>query len=349
MPKKRTQLIIALAAIFVAVLAAVVAYTGISARVSPVSVVEAATQVPPMTRISASDLTVVSVPKGQLTSAQYLAGSLAGALVGHYTVYGLYPGELVVPADIAAATPQTSTYDARLMELRQQAEARVAAAEAALTKLGASLTATGAVIMPNTAPPPAKAVPSRGRRAATSTRTAAAAGSGAAGSGAASSSATAVAAAKAAYIAAVQHLATVRQEVAVTLQVSEQQGFALVHTGDHVTVFGTVHDSSQTTAAFGVANRVLVLGREGGSTGAAVDGAVSGLLVLALTPPQVERLMLSEQAGSLLVGLNPVGGGRLTIGTVTSTDLLGAAAAPQTSTVTTIQSANSPGAVVPHA
>ena len=135
--------------------------------------------------------------------------------------------------------------------------------------------------------------------------------------------------------------------MAETLQISEQQGFALVHTSDHVTVFGTVHNGQSDTVAFDVANNVLVLGRQGSSTGAAVNGAVSGLLVLALTPPEVERLMLSQQAGSLLVVLNPIGGGQLTIGTVTSADLLGTTATTQASATTTVTSAGAPGAVVP--
>ena len=252
MPKKRTQLAIALAALFVAALATVVAYTGVKSQVKPVVLVEAATQVPPMTRISAGDLRAVSVPKGRLTGSQYIAGNLASELVGRYTVYGLYPGEVVVPADIAAATPQTSTYDARLMELRQQAKAQVATALAGLTKLHIQPPAAGSTSF--TVP----AVP------VTST----ASGTGASGSGTATKpTAAQIDAAEAAYTAAARRLATVTQDMAVTLQIDEQQGFALVHTGDRVTVFGTVHDSQKNTVAFAVANRVLVLGRQGGAAG----------------------------------------------------------------------------------
>ena len=345
MPKKRTQLAIALAALFVAALATVVAWTGIRSRIKPVLLVEATTQVPPMTRISAGDLKAVSVPKGRLTGSQYIAGSLAGDMVGHYTVYGLYPGEVVVPADIAAATPQTSTYDARLMELRQQAKAQVATALAGLTKLHIQPPAGNSTTF--TAP----AVPASSTASGTGASGSSTGGSATTGTTASTKKAAAkqaeIDAAEAAYTTAVQNLATVSQDVAVTLQISEQQGFALVHTGDHVTVFGTVHDSSQNTVAFAVADRVLVLGRQGSSTGAAVNGAVSGLLVLALTPPEVERLMLSQQAGSLLVVLNPIGGGQLTIGTVTSADLLGTSATTQASATTTVASAGAPGAVVP--
>lgn len=330
MPKKRTQLTIALVAILVAVLAGVVAYAGLNAKLKPIMVLEATTQVPPMTRIAPGDLASVSVPRGRLTQVQYLAGALAPRLVGHYTEYGLYPGEMVVAADIAAATPQTSTYDARLMALRQQAKAAVSKAAATLRQDHIAVPTGGSASFA----PPAPVAGATGTAAAPVSKAAAA-------------KAKADLAAKAAYTAAVLHQRTVSRDLAVTLQISEQQGFALVHPGDRVTVFGTVHNSAKTTVAFAVGNRVLVLGRQGSAAGAAVHGAVSGLLVLALTPPEVERLMLSQQAGSLLVALNPIGGHALTIGTVTSTELLGAGHTAKTTATQTVSSATAPGAVVP--
>ena len=331
MPKKRTQLTIALVAILVAVLAGVVAYVGLTSKLNPVMVLEATTQVPPMTRIAPGDLASVSVPRGRLTQVQYLAGALAPRLVGHYTEYGLYPGEMVVAADIAAATPQTSTYDARLMALRQQAKAAVSKAQATLRQDHIAVPTGGSASF-------APAVPVAKGTAGKA---------GAPVSKAAAAKAKADLAAKAAYTAAVLHQQTVSRDLAVTLQISEQQGFALVHPGDRVTVFGTVHNSAKTTVAFAVGDRVLVLGRQGSAAGAAVHGAVSGLLVLALTPPEVERLMLSQQAGSLLVALNPIGGHALTIGTVTSTELLGAGHRAKTTATQTVSSATAPGAVVP--
>lgn len=330
MPKKRTQLTIALVAILVAVLAGVVAYAGLNAKLKPIMVLEATTQVPPMTRIAPGDLASVSVPRGRLTQVQYLAGALAPRLVGHYTEYGLYPGEMVVAADIAAATPQTSTYDARLMALRQQAKAAVSKAAATLRQDHIAVPTGGSASFA----PPAPVAKAKGTAAAPVSKAAAA-------------KAKADLAAKAAYTAAVLHQRTVSRDLAVTLQISEQQGFALVRPGDRVTVFGTVHNSAKTTVAFAVGNRVLVLGRQGSAAGAAVHGAVSGLLVLALTPPEVERMMLSQQAGSLLVALNPIGGHALTIGTVTSTELLGAGHTAKTTATQTVSSATAPGAVVP--
>ena len=318
MPKKRTQLVIAFVAILVALLAALIAWLGLNAQLKPVSVVEAAQQVPPMTKITAADLMVATVPKGRLGQVDYIHGTLVGALTGRYTVYGLYPGEMVVPADLANVTAATSTYDARLMEIRQAAEAQVQKDAAAIKKLGLPIpkgTTTHASVSIGPVPP-AKQLAGQN--------------------------------ADAAYAVAVAHLARVQDEVAVTLQINEQDGFALVHTGDRVTVFGTVHDSQKNTVAFGVANHVLVLGRQGGAAGGAVSGAVSGILVLALTPAQVERLMLSEQAGSLLVTLNPRGGSVLKIGTVTTTALLGGGGTPST-TYSSATSATQPGAVAPTA
>ena len=115
MEQKRTQLGIALVAILLAGVAAAVAWVGMTRLVSPVRVVEAKRIVAPLTPVTAGDLTLATVPRGRMNPAED-ATSLA-QVVGHMTLYGLFPGEIVTGGDIAAYSPETSIYAAKLCAL----------------------------------------------------------------------------------------------------------------------------------------------------------------------------------------------------------------------------------------
>ncbi len=327
MDKKRAQIGIAAIALALAAAAAAVLYFGMTAILHPVPVVEAAANVAPMTRITAADLTVRKVPRGQLgQTARY---ENPAVLVGQYALYGLYPGEIVSPADLLQNRAATYTFDARLIDVRAQAQAALTRAATAAIKAGASTQTVAAVEAGKSAPP--AATHTTGKTSAKS-----------------NAKAKAIKAALSALSAAVRHEATMRAAMAVTVSLQEPQGFAIVHTGDHVTVFGTIHDSSKKTAAYTVGNHVLVLGRQGGAAGGAVHGAVSGMLVLALSPGEIERMMLAQQAGSLLVALNAPASHPAQTAKVLSTSLLGASKTTSTAKSNArIASATSPGAVVP--
>ncbi len=298
----------AVLAVILAIGAAIAIWQTIQSRVHPVPAVEATVFDPPMTRITASDLTVASVPRGRLGSQQPYASETP--LIGQFSLYGLYPGEIISPLDLLRGI--THTYDARLINLRERAAAAVAAARKAAAAAGVPadlLTSDGA---PAAVPPmsvSANAALSR-------------------------------------FTAAVTTQRNLQREMAVTLSLTQPQGFAIVHTGDWVSIFGTIRDASKKSVAYPVAKRVLILGRQGGAAGGAVQGAVSGLLVLAMTPGEIERLMLSQQAGSLLVVLNAPDSKTVTIGSVSSTSLLNGGAAAN-KTYPSVTGAASPGAVVP--
>ena len=329
--KKRAQIGIAAIALVLAAAAAAVLYFGMTAILHPMSVVEAAANVAPMTRITAADLTVRKVPRGQLGhTARYTNPAV---LVGQYALYGLYPGEIVSPTDLLQNRAATYTFDARLIDVRAQARAALARAATVAIKAGVAAGTVRAIEAGKSAPP-----------AATHTKGQATAKSNAK----ATAKAKAIKAALSTLRAAVRHEATMRTAMAVTVSLQEPQGFAIVHTGDHVTVFGTIHDSSKRTAAYTVGNHVLVLGRQGGASGGAVHGAVSGLLVLALSPLEIERMMLAQQAGSLLVALNAPTSHPAQAAKVISTSLLGASkTGAKGKAYGSAASATSPGAVVP--
>ena len=357
MEQKRTQLWIALVAVLVALVAAVVAWRGLTALVSPVRVVEATTIVPALTPVSTADLTYATVPRGRINPAED-ASSLA-QVVGHMTLYGLAPGEIVTGADIAAYSPETSVYAAKLAELRKEAVQAVARAEKACSVAAASASPQGetaavgsagsggvaaecpaavngvaaSAAAPSSVPAPSSGVGGSSPQPQSSARTAAP---------------SALRVAQAALAAANAAEVKTYDEQAVTVNVTEQQGFATVKPGDRVTIYGTVADQQKNMVAFGVANDVLVLGQLGTATNGAVNGAVSGTLVLALSPASIERLMLAQQAGSLQIALMPLGAPAMVVGTVTTTQLLGGASAAAT-TYPTKSSATAPGAVAPSA
>ena len=293
MERKRTQLWIALVAILLAGVAAVVAWRGLTALVSPVRVVEARTIVPPLTPVSAADLTYATVPRGQIDPAE--DDSRLSQVVGHMTLYGLAPGEIVTGADVAAYSPETSVYAAKLTQLRKQADQAVARAEKACLAAGgtpAQCPVATAGVAPSAPDPSATGTPSPAEAALKAAQAA-------------------LAIADAAEVAAYDEQAT-------TVSVTEQQGFAIVKPGDEVTIYGTVADQQKDIVAFPVANDVLVLGQLGTAANGAVNGAVSGTLVLALSPASVERLMLAQQAGSLQVALMPLGAPAMPIGSTHS-------------------------------
>ena len=320
MAKNKAQLGIAGVAVALALVAALLVWRGLAAVMSPIKVLAATRVVVQMTPITPADLTVESVPKGQLGSQQYVRPNQEALLIGRLPLYGLFPGEIVSPVDIAPYSAMTSMYAAQLANLRKQAARAVAVAQRA--DAAAKAAASKA---------PAPAVPGKGAPAA-----------------AASSGVPTVAAANAALAAAMAAQATVDAEQAVTVSITEPQGFAIVKPGDRVTIYGTIQDAQKTMAAFPVANDVLVLGQLGTSQGGALNGAVSGMLVLALAPNSIERLMLSQQAGSLQVALMPLGAPPIHVGTVTSTSLLNGAPLPAAAPhYQTAASASAKGAVVP--
>jgi Flp pilus assembly protein CpaB len=300
-----------LIAVLLAIGAAVIPIIGIRSAVRPIQVVEAVTQVPPMTEVPASALTVRSVPKGGLHQ-QYFGSP--GAVVGHYTLYGLYPGEIISPYDIAPYAPTTSPYAAQLTQMQVQAKQLVQQDVRRLQK-----------VLPVWQPaPPGGAEPALPAGAPAQAQ-----------------------AAYAALKAAIANEAVTERLQAVTLAVTEQQGFAIVHPGDHVMIYGTVADQQHDETAYVVANDVQVLGDLGTGVNGQLNGAVSGTLVLALTPGDVERLMLAQQAGAVQVVLLPLGATPMTVGTVSSQALLVGQTSAQHQTYPTIQSAAQPGAVVP--
>ena len=320
MANKRAQLGIALVAVLLALGAAFAAYRGLQSALRPVRVVEAVRQVPPMTAVTAADVTVTQVPRGQLGRGQRYFYATSG-LVGRFTLYGLYPGEIVSPVDIAPYSPDTSPFAAQLDQVRKQAGQALAAAETAMKHA-----------YPGWAPPSGGNVGAQPPVPAGSTRT------------------TAQRQAWSAYAAAAAADRRARALQAVTLSISEDKGFAIVRSGDRVTIYGTVSDQQKDTVAYAVANDVLVLGRLGGGSGGALNGAVSGTLVLALASADVERLLLAEQSGTVQVVLMPLGAQPLTIGTVSTTQLLGGdtrGTAPVS--YPTVTNPVAPGAVVPAA
>lgn len=339
MPRKRTQLVIAAVALALAAAAAVVILLGLHQRLHPLYVVEATMTVQPMAKIMPGDVRSVKVVRGQLTMQGYVPGNALSVVEGRYALYGLYPGEIVSFQDLAGINTSTYQYDAKLQELRAAAKQQAVAAEAALAT--AKKDNPYVQVTSGTLASGASSSGSASSSAASSSSSGAV--SGTASTASKPTPQEVVNAAYAAVRAAQANLSQVEAEMAVTVSVSEQQGFSIVHSGDRVSIFGTIHSAQSQTAAYVVANSVLVLGREGGATNGAVSGAVSGILVLALSPHDIERLMLAQQAGSLQVVLNPIGGQAMptSVGEITSTQLLDPTGT-SASTSTTYPSVSSP-------
>jgi Flp pilus assembly protein CpaB len=336
-------LVIAAVAVILAVITAVIIVLGLHERLHPVYVVEATTTIPPMGKILPSDIETTKVMRGTLTLQGYVPGAAEHMVLDRYALYGLYPGEIVDWDDLSGINMSTYEYDAKLQEMRASAKQQLAAAQSNLQKVehdnkGVQPTSGGA--SPSGA---ASSTASSPTTASTTSRVT---------SSSTASKLTPQEAVNAAYAAvqqAEQALSRVESDMAVTVSVSEQQGFAIVHSNDHVSIFGTIHSAQSQSAAYVVANSVLVLGREGGSNNGAVSGAVSGILVLALSPHDIERLMLAQQAGSLQVVLDPIGGQAMStnVGEITSTQLLNPSgtSASATTTYPTVTSPSQAGAV----
>ena len=326
LPPKRMQLAIAGIAVALAAAAVTVGYVGSRAVLRPIRVVVATRQVPPMTPIQPNDLRVETIPKGQLLARGVT--SHPQVVVGRMSLYGLYPGEIISSYDIAPFSPSTSLYAARLTELRAQAlnTAKIArkAALAVLSVSGKKLAAAiqtavaGSTVNPSTLFPPAQGGLS-----------------------------TAQSQAETQFAGALAALRQAERSQAVTVAVSEQQGFALTQPGDHIALYGTIAGSQHQMVAYQVSRDTLVLGNLGTAAGGAVNGAVSGVLVLAMTPAQIERLMLAQQAGTIMAVEEPLGGDAETTPGQSTSSLLGTGTAGTTKPYPTTQSANQPSAVAP--
>lgn len=97
-----------------------------------------------------------------------------------------------------------------------------------------------------------------------------------------------------------------RRMVAMTLPLSQGNGFAMVRTGDTVDVVAgyasSAHSVSQVVAA-----DVPVLAVEGGQPAGGLSSGASGDLVLAVTPEQALRLQFVESGGHVSILLEPPG------------------------------------------
>lgn len=116
---------------------------------------------------------------------------------------------------------------------------------------------------------------------------------------------------------------------ALPLSLTAAQGYDLIHAGSHIDIWATYATPSGEVTDL-VAPGVLVMATVTPGAGAPIVGAgtpaaaSSGLAVLAVTPDQTARILEASKLGSVIVGLEAIGGKPTSLGSpATLTTLLG--------------------------
>ena len=114
-----------LAAVGCGLVAGYVAVSGVTAARRETAVVIARADVPPLTRLTGSDVALVQVPVAALPVGALRTTTVA---VEHFTRMGLVPGEMVTASALAGGVSSASGFDVRLAHLADVAACTKAAA-----------------------------------------------------------------------------------------------------------------------------------------------------------------------------------------------------------------------------